>query len=171
MSGSKERETNPRCAGFGSGEDPAHPRCAGKKVSAGNHGVSLPGKPSGITPIFHSPPSFQDWQLYIPTPALAARVSPSIVHKSPSASREVTVSNQLGIHARPSAQFVKLASRHVCDVWIEKDDETINGKSIMGLLMLAAGPGSVLRIICSGPGCEEALRELVDLVEGKFGEH
>lgn len=101
---------------------------------------------------------------------LAERVNATSIHKSPSVSREVTVCNQHGIHARPSAQFVKLASTFDCDVWIEKDDETINGKSIMGLLMLAAGPGSVLRIVCSGQGSDRALELLVALVENKFGE-
>jgi phosphocarrier protein HPr len=85
-------------------------------------------------------------------------------------SREVTVSNKQGIHARPSASFVKLASRFQCDVFIEKDGETINGKSIMGLLMLAAGPGSKLRIVCNGSDGEAALRDLCALVDAKFGE-
>lgn len=102
---------------------------------------------------------------------LSKRVSSTSIHKAPSVSRVVTVKNQLGIHARPSAQFVKLASTFQCDVWIEKDEETINGKSIMGLLMLAAGPGSVLRIICSGEGSDRALEQLVALVDGKFGEN
>ena len=78
--------------------------------------------------------------------------------------------NKLGVHARPSAQFVKLASTFGGDVWIEKDGETINGKSIMGLLMLAAGPGSVLRITCCGEGSDRALDELVLLILNKFGE-
>lgn len=83
---------------------------------------------------------------------------------------EVTVLNRQGIHARPSATFVKLASTFTCEVFVEKDGETINGKSIMGLLMLAAGPGSKLRIICDGPGAVEAAAKLVALVESKFGE-
>jgi phosphocarrier protein len=87
-----------------------------------------------------------------------------------SRSREVTVLNKQGIHARPSASFVKLAGRFRCDVLIEKDGETINGKSIMGLLMLAAGPGCRMRIICNGPDSETALAELCALVDGKFGE-
>jgi phosphocarrier protein HPr len=66
--------------------------------------------------------------------------------EQPTAVREVTVRNKQGIHARPSSQFVKIASRHPCEVFIEKDGEVINGKSIMGLLMLAAGPGSLLRL-------------------------
>jgi phosphocarrier protein len=65
---------------------------------------------------------------------------------------------------------VKLASQFACDVFIEKDGETINGKSIMGLLMLAAGPGSKLRIVCTGTDCHTALAELCALVDAKFGE-
>ena len=84
--------------------------------------------------------------------------------------RDVTVQNRQGIHARPSASFVKLARQFSCDVFIEKDGETINGKSIMGLLMLAAGPGSKLRIICTGTDCHTALEELCALVDAKFGE-
>lgn len=84
--------------------------------------------------------------------------------------REVTVQNRQGIHARPSASFVKLASQFQCDVFIEKDGETINGKSIMGLLMLAAGPGSRLRIVCTGADARTALEELCALVDARFGE-
>ncbi len=92
------------------------------------------------------------------------------VSKQPSLQREVTIRNRQGVHARPSSQFVKLASKHPCDVLVEKDGEIINGKSIMGLLMLAAGPGSRLRITCEGDGAEKALAELIALVENKFGE-
>jgi phosphocarrier protein HPr len=98
-------------------------------------------------------------------------VSATAPGKSTSAHfRDVTVLNKQGIHARPSSQFVKLASRFTCEVFVEKDGETINGKSIMGLLMLAAGPGSKLRIVCEGEGAEQALNELVELVNHKFGE-
>jgi phosphocarrier protein len=85
-------------------------------------------------------------------------------------SREVTVINKQGVHARPSAAFVKLASKFVCEVLLERDGELINGKSIMGLLMLAAGPGSRLTIICEGDDAEEALNALAGLVANKFGE-
>ena len=84
--------------------------------------------------------------------------------------REVTVLNRQGVHARPSAAFVKLASQFGCEIFIEKDGEMINGKSIMGLLMLAAGPGSKLKVICQGDGAEKALAALVALVNSKFGE-
>lgn len=95
---------------------------------------------------------------------------PPIPDSETTFSREVTVLNKQGIHARPSASFVKLAGRFQCDVFIEKDGETINGKSIMGLLMLAAGPGSRMRIVCRGADAEAALAELCALVDGKFGE-
>lgn len=92
------------------------------------------------------------------------------VSKPSTVEREVIIRNRQGVHARPLSQFVKLAARHGCDVLVEKDGEVINGKSIMGLLMLAAGPGSRLKIVCEGPGAEQALLELVNLVENKFGE-
>ncbi len=88
----------------------------------------------------------------------------------PVATREVTVLNRQGIHARPSAAFVKLAGQFRSDVFLEKDGETINGKSIMGLLMLAAGPGSKIQIVCQGEDAEVALDRLVDLVNSRFGE-
>jgi len=97
-------------------------------------------------------------------------VSATTISKSPSLSREVTVTNKLGVHARPSSQFVRLAGTFTCDVWVEKDGETINGKSIMGLLMLAAGPGSILKITCAGEGADSALEKLVTLIDAKFGE-
>ena len=86
------------------------------------------------------------------------------------ASCEVTIINKQGVHARPSAAFVKTASKFTCEVFLEKDGETINGKSIMGLLMLAAGPGSKMVITCEGPDAEAALAALAGLVNAKFGE-
>tara|TARA_B100000900_G_C20579630_1_gene716908 strand:+ start:1499 stop:1765 length:267 start_codon:yes stop_codon:yes gene_type:complete len=85
-------------------------------------------------------------------------------------SKEVTVPNKLGIHARPAAQFVKTASQFEAEIRVEKDGEEINGKSIMGLMMLAAGHGSVLKLIAEGPDAEEALQALEDLVARNFGE-
>ena len=85
-------------------------------------------------------------------------------------SKEVTVSNKLGIHARPAAQFVKTASQFEAEIRVEKDGEEINGKSIMGLMMLAAGHGSVLKLIAEGPDADEALQSLKDLVVRNFGE-
>ena len=85
-------------------------------------------------------------------------------------SKEITVSNKLGIHARPAAQFVKTASEFEAEILVEKDGEEVNGKSIMGLMMLAAGQGSVLKLIAEGADAEEALEALGDLVTRNFGE-
>jgi phosphocarrier protein len=84
--------------------------------------------------------------------------------------RDFTVQNRNGLHARPSAQFVKLCSRFRCEVWVEKDGEQVNGKSIMGLMMLAAGLGSKLKITCEGADAEKALGEIEALILRKFDE-
>ena len=84
--------------------------------------------------------------------------------------REFTVTNKLGIHARPAAQFVKTASKFSCDIQVEKDDEQADGKSIMGLMMLAAGNGSVLIVTAEGDDAEEALDAIGALVERNFEE-
>ena len=88
----------------------------------------------------------------------------------PTATREFTILNRLGLHARPSAMFVKTCNRFKCDVWVEKDGEQVNGKSIMGLMMLAAGPGSKLKIICEGTDGEKALAEIEAIILRKFDE-
>jgi phosphocarrier protein len=84
--------------------------------------------------------------------------------------RELTILNRLGLHARPSAMFVKICSRHKCDIWVEKDGEQVNGKSIMGLMMLAAGQGSKLRVTCEGSDAEKALEEIEGLILRRFDE-
>ncbi|MGD1020566.1 MAG: HPr family phosphocarrier protein [Verrucomicrobiia bacterium] len=86
------------------------------------------------------------------------------------ASREVTVINKLGVHARPAALFVKTANKFACDITVEKDGERVNGKSIMGLMMLAAGQGSKLIIIAEGSDAEAAVRDLEALFQRKFDE-
>ncbi len=78
--------------------------------------------------------------------------------------------NRLGLHARPSAMFVKVCSRFKCDIWVEKDGEQVNGKSIMGLMMLAAGLGSTLRITCEGSDAEKALTEIEAIIQRRFDE-
>jgi len=83
---------------------------------------------------------------------------------------ELTVSNRMGIHARPAAMFVRVANKYAAEVMVEKDDEQVNGKSIMGLMMLAAGNGSKLRIRASGSDAEEMLKDLASLFERKFEE-
>ena len=85
-------------------------------------------------------------------------------------SKIVTVINKLGIHARPAAVFAKTANRFKSDVFVEKDGETINAKSIMGLMMLAAGPGSKLLVIANGPDAADAVKAVEELVQSKFGE-
>lgn len=84
--------------------------------------------------------------------------------------RELIVANKVGIHARPAAMFVKIASRYQCDIFLEKDGEKINGKSIMGLLMLAAGPGSKLMMEASGKDAAQATAEIEGLFLRKFDE-
>lgn len=84
--------------------------------------------------------------------------------------REFLVVNKLGIHARPAAMFVKTANRFQCDIFVEKDGEKVNGKSIMGLMMLAAGPGSKLKVYAQGHDAGAALTELESLIKQKFNE-
>ena len=84
--------------------------------------------------------------------------------------KEVMIVNRLGMHARPAAMFVRIASRFRCEVWVEKEGERINGKSIMGLMMLAAGQGSKLSILCEGPDAAQAMQELEALIAAKFSE-
>ena len=80
------------------------------------------------------------------------------------------VINRLGIHARPAALFVKVANKFESSVLVEKDGEQVNGKSIMGLMMLAAGQGSKLTLIVQGRDAEAAARELEQLFLQKFNE-
>jgi phosphotransferase system HPr (HPr) family protein len=82
--------------------------------------------------------------------------------------REFTVTNKLGIHARPAAQFVKTASTFSSEIQVEKDDEQADGKSIMGLMMLAAGHGSILIITTEGEDAEAALDALGGLIARNF---
>jgi phosphocarrier protein HPr len=84
--------------------------------------------------------------------------------------KELTIANKSGIHARPAAMFVKIATRYGSDILVEKDGEKINGKSIMGLMMLAAGPGSKVTVHAKGTDADAALNELEALVKRKFDE-
>lgn len=85
-------------------------------------------------------------------------------------SKTLTVNNKLGIHARPAAQFVKTTSKFSCDIRVEKDEEEVDGKSIMGLMMLAAGHGSLLTITTEGEDENEALEAIEALIERNFEE-
>ncbi|MBP7949127.1 MAG: HPr family phosphocarrier protein [Verrucomicrobiales bacterium] len=84
--------------------------------------------------------------------------------------REFTITNKLGLHARPAAMFVKLSSAFNAEVWVEKDDEQVNGKSIMGLMMLAAGYGAKITVTTEGPQENEAMQAIQDLVSSGFKE-
>lgn len=84
--------------------------------------------------------------------------------------KELIVVNKLGIHARPAALFVKTANRFDCEIFVEKDGEKVNGKSIMGLMMLAAGPGSRLIIQAEGHDAAKAVVEIELLIKRKFDE-
>jgi phosphocarrier protein len=84
--------------------------------------------------------------------------------------KEIPVVNRLGLHARPAAMFVRIASRYRSEIWVSKEGEEVNGKSIMGLMMLAAGQGSKLRLRCEGPDADEAVEELEALINAKFNE-
>lgn len=81
---------------------------------------------------------------------------------------QLTISIEEGLHARPAAKFVKLANKFPCEIWVEKDDEEINGKSIMGLMMLAAAEGSVISVSAEGEKAETALEKLTELVDSGF---
>ncbi|MDE0770274.1 MAG: HPr family phosphocarrier protein [Opitutaceae bacterium] len=87
-----------------------------------------------------------------------------------SVERNLLVQNQMGIHARPAAMIVRAANKYESEMFFEKDDEQVNGKSIMGLMMLAAGKGSTIRAIACGNDAENALDELEQLFATKFDE-
>jgi len=83
---------------------------------------------------------------------------------------EVTIVNELGMHARAATKFVQLAAKFQADVLVEKDGQEVNGKSIMGVLMLVASKGSRIRIRTRGPQAEDAAKALAQLVRDRFGE-
>lgn len=82
----------------------------------------------------------------------------------------ITISNKLGLHARASAKLTKLAGSYPCEVWMSKGERRINAKSIMGVMMLAAGVGSQVEIETSGPDEQAAMDAIVALINDKFGE-
>ena len=81
-----------------------------------------------------------------------------------------TISNKLGLHARASAKLTKLAASFPCDIWLSRGERRVNAKSIMGVMMLAAGLGSTVEIETQGEREEEALSALLALMADKFGE-
>jgi len=90
--------------------------------------------------------------------------------RGPTNVREVVIRNRLGLHARASAQFVKTAGRFKAEITVEAGRQKVNGKSIMGLLMLTAAQGTTLRLRAMGEDGPAALQALADLVEARFGE-
>ena len=84
--------------------------------------------------------------------------------------REFTIANRLGLHARPSAQLTQVASRFAAEVWISRDGRRVNAKSIMGVMMLAAGQGTVVTVDADGPDEQAALDAVGALIDSGFGE-
>ena len=82
---------------------------------------------------------------------------------------QLLIRNQLGLHARACALFVKAASRFKSEITVERDGESVNGKSIMGVMMLAAEEGSTITVKAVGPDADQATAALQELVDGKFG--
>lgn len=84
--------------------------------------------------------------------------------------KELVVQNKMGIHARPAAMIVRITNKFKAEVFVEKDEEQVNGKSIMGLMMLAAGRGEKIKIIAEGNDAEAAVADLEELVVSGFGD-
>ncbi|MBL9152767.1 MAG: HPr family phosphocarrier protein [Verrucomicrobiales bacterium] len=82
--------------------------------------------------------------------------------------RDFTIVNPEGLHARPAAKFVKLSNRFESDIWVRRADEEVNGKSIMGLMMLAAEKGAVIRVTANGPDADTALTRIGELIQSGF---
>jgi phosphocarrier protein len=85
-------------------------------------------------------------------------------------SKELLIINKRGLHARASAKFVQMVERFTAEVWVTRGSETVGGNSIMGLMMLAAGPGTTVTVSAKGPDAEAALAAITELVESKFNE-
>jgi phosphocarrier protein len=86
------------------------------------------------------------------------------------ASRQLGIRNRLGLHARAAALLVQTVARFDAEITVTKDDQTVNGKSILGLMMLAAGQGSSIEVAAQGPDAEAALEAIAELVAAKFNE-
>jgi phosphocarrier protein len=85
-------------------------------------------------------------------------------------SKELLIVNKRGLHARASAKFVQAVERFNAQVWVTRGGETVGGTSIMGLMMLAAGPGTTITVAAAGDDAEAALAAITELVESKFNE-
>ena len=85
-------------------------------------------------------------------------------------SRELLIINKRGLHARASAKFVQTVERFTAEVWVTRGSETVGGRSIMGLMMLAASPGTSIKVSAIGPDADAAIKAITELVESKFNE-
>jgi phosphocarrier protein HPr len=85
-------------------------------------------------------------------------------------SRELPIINKRGLHARASAKFVQMVERFKAEIWVTRGGETVGGTSIMGLMMLSAGPGTTITVSATGPEAEAALAAISELVASKFNE-
>lgn len=101
---------------------------------------------------------------YFPAATLRTEKTAAMLNK------EITIINKLGLHARAAAKFVNLASQFESEIALTRDDRRVNGKSIMGVMMLAAAKGTTLELSISGNDETEALEQLEGLVEQRFGE-
>jgi phosphocarrier protein HPr len=84
--------------------------------------------------------------------------------------REIPIINKRGLHARASAKFVKMVEQFDAEIWVTRGGETVGGTSIMGLMMLSAGPGTTITVSATGPQAEAAVAALAELVGNKFNE-
>lgn len=85
-------------------------------------------------------------------------------------SRELLITNKRGLHARASAKFVQTVERFNADIWVTRGGETVGGTSIMGLMMLSAGPGTTIMVSAAGPEAQAALEAIAELIADKFHE-
>jgi phosphocarrier protein HPr len=85
-------------------------------------------------------------------------------------SKELLIINKRGLHARASAKFVQAVERFNAEVWVTRGSETVGGRSIMGLMMLAAAPGTKIIVSAAGPEAEAVVKAITELVESKFNE-
>jgi phosphocarrier protein HPr len=122
------------------------------RMDSGFYGCKLPAR-SGFCPVFSDDMNKSD-----ATPALQP------------INRELVVQNKMGIHARPAAMIVRITNKFKAEVFVEKDEEQVNGKSIMGLMMLAAGKGSKVKFIATGEDASTMLTEIEALFARKFDE-
>src|ERR1044072_4016658 len=99
---------------------------------------------------------------------LSRRTADASAHQK--VEKDVPVINRLRRHRRPAAMSLQIASRYRAEIWVSKEGEEVNGKSIMGLMMLAAGQGSKLHVRCEGPDADKAIEEIETLIKAGFNE-